>query len=312
MFVALPFVGPGGAVFPDDQFVRVYMQQYLGLGLYYFALALSVVYLAIDALLRDFRLWQKYLIAFAVVGSFFAFYNHGLLSDSKYLYHTPDITDWKTIDHAASEYRQEHGVMPDPAQVAERVELCSWSRGRMTGTLFPEERLRRVNELYPYLEGNNYVILIYRPLYMNVIYLCVLSVGFILLFFGYQYMKDPPQGAYIERIMFLFLIFCSLEILHAWSFVKSVEWGALAEVLSMGQYVSVVVLLLIAMFFGLRLRFISSVKGEFYETELASSPAGVVRWRDAIDNLVIRHFFDPRWFPKRVLAFPRRFNKGEE
>jgi hypothetical protein len=45
----------------------------------------------------------------------------------------------------------------------------------------------------------------------------VIGIGFILLFFGYQYMKDPPQGAYIEKMMFLFLLFCSMEILHAWS-----------------------------------------------------------------------------------------------
>ncbi|MGA9118721.1 MAG: hypothetical protein WB699_05105, partial [Bacteroidota bacterium] len=141
--------------------------------------------------------------------------------------------------------------------------------------------------------------------YMNVIYLCVLCVGFIFLFFGYQYMKDPPQGAYIERIMFLFLVSTSLEILHAWSFIKSVEWGTIADILQKGQYVSILVLVLLALFFSLRLRFIKSVKGEFYENELASRPAGVIRWRDAVDNLVIRHFLDPRLELRRVLAIPR-------
>ncbi len=307
VFAVFPFVGPGGSLFTDDPYARVYVQQYLGLGLYYFGLSLAIVYLAIDALLRDFRIWQKYVIALSIVAGFYIFHNYSLYSDPKFLYHTSDIADWKAIDYAATKYQKEQGVMPQPAEIAPVVELYSWREGQKTGTLFPEEKLRRVTELYPYLEGDNYIILVYRPLYMNVIYLCVLSVGFILLFFGYQYMKDPPQGAYIERIMFLFLILLSLEILHAWSFVKSVEWGALAEVLGMGQYVSVGVLALIGVFFTLRLRFISSVKGEFYEQELAVSPAGVVRWRDSLDNMVIRHFLDPEWLPRRVLAMPRRF-----
>lgn len=312
LFAAYPLIGPGALIWTDSPYARMVFLEYVSLGLYYLLLALGVVYLSVDALFRDYRTWQKYVLSSAIAGAFFLFYCHSIVFDPMAVYRTSDIADWKAIDHYAAQYQKDHGVRPTPIQIAQDVELFSWNQGRQIGTLFPEERLLRVTELYPYLEGENYLILLYRPLYMNVIYLCVLSVGFILLFFGYQYMKDPPQGAYIERIMFLFLIFCSLEILHAWSFVKSVEWGALAEVLSMGQYVSVAVLLLIAMFFGLRLRFISSVKGEFYETELASSPGGVVRWRDAIDNLVIRHFFDPRWFPRRVLAFPRRFDKGEE
>ena len=99
-----------------------------------------------------------------------------------------------------------------------------------------------------------------------------------------------------------------LFVSGACGLVYELVWSNhLAQVLGMGQYVSVGVLALIGVFFSLRLRFISSVKGEFYEQELAVSPAGVVRWRDALDNLVIRHFLDPQWLPRRVLAMPRRF-----
>ena len=141
---------------------------------------------------------------------------------------------------------------------------------------------------------------------MNAIYMCVLCMGFILLFFGYQYMKDPPQGAYIEKIMFLFLIFCCMEILHAWSFIKTVDWQTFSYVERLGKYVSVGILLLIAMFFGLRLRFITSVKGEFYEQELATSPTGITRWRDSLDNLVVEKFFNRKLLLGRMFATPTR------
>ena len=304
LFAAFPFLG--SLFFPRSSYFGFYFQEYISLGLYYVLLALAIVYLSVDAILREFTTWQKYAIAFAIVGSFYAYYNYPLLKDAKYLYSTPDIVEWKSVDNAVTSFANSNGgILPTADQIANQVELYSWSGTRRTGLLFPEDKLIRIEQILPYTQGDNYVILLWRPLYMNVIFVCVLCVGFILLFFGYQYMKDPPQGAYIERIMFLLLVFSSLEILHSWSFVKSLEWGPLADVLQKGQYVSVFVLLLMGLFFTLRLRFIKSVKGEFYENELASRPSGVVRWRDALDNLVIRHFLDPRLESRRVLAIPR-------
>jgi hypothetical protein len=132
----------------------------------------------------------------------------------------------------------------------------------------------------------------------------VVCLGLILLFFGYQYKKDPPQGAYIEKIMFMFLVLCSVEIFHSWSFIKSVEWEVYRHMLDIGQYVSIAVLLFITLFFGMRLRFITSVKGEFYEQEILSSPGAVTRWIDWIDELVIAHFFNRKALLGRMFVDP--------
>jgi len=158
-----------------------------------------------------------------------------------------------------------------------------------------EQLTNRVAQLYPYLTGdNNYVVLVARPLYVTIINMCIVSLGFVLLFFGYQYLKDPPQGAYIEKIMFLILGFCSMEILHSWSFVKSVEWQSFYEIMNVGQVISMAILLLIGVFFLLRLKFITSPKGVFYEKEIASSPGAVTRWRDMLDDLLLEHFLSGR------------------
>ncbi len=304
LFHIYNFVGPGALFFADNAFARLYYQQYVSLGFYFFVLALTIVYLAVDALFRDFKTVQKYVITLAIVGGFFGYYYHPFFTDPKAAHHTADILDWKTVEKAYTEYTQQFGIEPTPEALAERTEMYTWRNGQRVGILFPAERTKRIQELFPYLSGSNYLILVYKPLYMNVIYMCVLSVGFILLFFGYQYMKDPPQGAYIEKIMFLFLVFCSLEILHAWSFVKSLEWQAFADTMRIGQYVSIGVLLLIALFFALRLRFITSVKGEFYEHELAISPGAVTRWRDSLDNLVVEKFFDRKVLLGRMFVNP--------
>lgn len=278
--------------FLTSQFARLYFIEYISMGAYFLVLAFALIYLALDALFRDFRVLYKYLLAISIAGGFFAYYYHDVLADPNYLRTTGDAKTYKAIDTVHEAYVAEHGTEPSVETLAQLADLKLWSDGKAIGTLFQQEKLRVVTEFYPYLSGSNYIVLLLRPLYMNAIYMCVLCVAFILLFFGYQYMKDPPQGAYIDKIMFLFLIFCTMEIMHAWSFIKSVEWQSFYEMLNMGYVVSVFVLVLIGVFFGLRLRFIRSVKGEFYEQEILVSPATVTRWRDALDDLLVAHFFN--------------------
>jgi len=132
------------------------------------------------------------------------------------------------------------------------------------------------------------------------------------LFFGYQYKKDPPQGAYVDKIMFLFLLFCSMEALHALGYIYALEWSSsLMDVFSFGQYVTIAILLFMVLFFGLRLRFITSVKGEFYEHELVHNAQHITRWRDWVDNLVVHYFLNPKALRGRLLALWTETGKKE-
>jgi hypothetical protein len=132
----------------------------------------------------------------------------------------------------------------------------------------------------------------------------VLMIGWIILFFGYQYKKDPPQGAYVDKIMFLFLLICSMDIVHNWGFIKSIEWNSFGEIFRIGQYVTILIELLMVLFFSLRLRFITSVQGEFYEAELAAHPQQISRWRDWVDNMVLAKFFNFKIFNGRLFQNP--------
>lgn len=288
--------------FLSDQLARLQYFQYISAGLYFFLLTFAIGYLAIDLLFRDFRVLQKYLLTFAVVGGFFAYYYHPYLSDSRYLYKTEEIREWKELDNSFSRFQEQNGKAPN------EYELASFMRNAdapLLGRFDDREKFRRVSELFPYLAGSNYIILLLKPVYLNAIYMCVLSIGLILLFFGYQYKKDPPQGAYIEKMMFFFLLFCTLEVFHAWSCIKTIELQSFAQIVSLGQYLSAAVLACIAVVFGLRLRFITSAYGEFYEQEIVESPTSVTRWRDAFDNLVIAHFFNRNEFVGRFFVDPK-------
>jgi len=104
--------------------------------------------------------------------------------------------------------------------------------------------------------------------------------------------------------MFLFLILQSMDVLHNWGFIKSVEWGSMTELFIVGQYITILSELSMVLFFGLRLRFITSVQGEFYETELLTNPQSISRWRDLIDNYVLSHFFNYKIFNGRLFQNP--------
>jgi hypothetical protein len=257
----------------------------------------------IDSLLNDLRPYSKYLITVLIVGGTFGYYNHPFFQNPKYSYSTEDVVDYKAID-GSKELLQDLGKLsPSCSEIASLVDLGAWKGGVQVGTLFRDQKLRRISELLPYLSSEDgYIPLISKPLYLNNIYMSVLCVFFIFLYFGYQYRHDPPQGAYVEKIIFLFLPYCSLEILHHYAYIKSVEYATLVDVQQIGYYLTLLNLVLLLVFFGLRLRFITSVKGEFYERELVSDAEHISRWRDAIDNLVVRHFLNPKAIHGRLFA----------
>jgi hypothetical protein len=295
-----PFVGK--TIFPAHTFASFFFYQYVTSGIYFFILAMAIIYLVIDTLFNELKIITKYAITLLIVGSVFTYYYYPILENPKYLYTTEDILDFKAVAAASVQLANQGVTNPTAEDVAAIVHLPAWKDGKEVGILFQAEKVKRVAELLPYLEGSNYLSLLYKPVHLNVIYMNVLCIVFIFLFFGYQYKNDPPQGAYIEKIIFLFLPYCSLEIVHFFGYIMSVEHAAYLDYYRVGQYASLLNLVAFLIFFSLRLRFITSVKGEFYERELVSDSEHISRWRDGLDNLLVRHFLNPQTFHGRLFA----------
>ncbi len=276
-----------------DKYLPFIAVQYVK-GLYYAVFSFAVVYLVLDSLFRDLRVAHKYIATLIIVGGFFGSYFSSFLVNPRYGYTTPDIRDFLSVDKVHSNLVKTTGREPSAEEMASLLTLPAWHEDQPVGSLYPDKNLLRIKEIQAYIPGDNYSILLYKPINLYVIKMNILSGFFIILFFGYQYRKDPPQGAYIDKIMFLLLLFCSMEVFHAWSFIHTVEWEEYLQIFVIGQYVSIFILLLIAAFFGLRLRFVTSVAGEFYENELVHSAQHITRWRDWLDNIVLHYFFNPK------------------
>jgi hypothetical protein len=276
-----------------DVYLPFKIAQYIK-GIHYGVLAFAIVYLVIDSLFRDLRIFHKYAATAVIVFAFFISYFSSFLADPKYGYTTADIQDFRAVDRMYTTLINSTAKVPTPEEVAQQLSLPAWGDFQPVGKLYAENNLQRIKEIFAYLPGDNYNILLYKPIHVYVIKMNVVACFFIVLFFGYQYKKDPPQGAYVDKIMFLLLLFCSMEIFHAWSFIHTVEWEEFLQIFVIGQYITIFILLMLAMFFGLRLRFVTSVAGEFYENELVHSAQHITRWRDWLDNIVLHHFFNPK------------------
>ena len=304
VFHAKSFVGT--VLFASEPFARFYFFQYVSAGAYFFFLTFAVVYLALDVLFRPAPAWQKYIATFAVVGGFFLYHYHPMLTNPLHIYQSGEVKEYRALEKAYVELRTTDGTEPSAERMVDFLDVRLVDDLRAFGQMERPDRLQRVAELYPYFDSDEAKILVVRPLALNTISMSVLAIGFILLFFGYQYVKDPPQGAYIEKIMLALLIFLSMEILHAWSMATTPEWRSMLQMMSIGQYVSLAILFVVTVFFLLRLRFICSPKGEFYESEIASEPGAITRWRDALDNMLVAQFMNPHGILSRMFVDPSR------
>jgi hypothetical protein len=272
----------------DEPLARLLAYQYINESAYVLFFGFAICYVTIDVLFRDFRAYQKYLVTGAIVGGFFVYYYHPIIRNPMHLYSTNEIVEWKEVDRIAASYMQEHKTSPT---IDELTQTITSETAPMLSRYSSVERKDRVTWLCQYLAQDNYLTLLVKPLNENAIRMGILNVGLILLFFGYLYKKDPPQGAYIEKMMFFFLMLVSLEIFHNWSLMNVIEWDLSLQMIAIGELLSAFLLCVIALFFLLRLRFITTAYGEFYETELVESPTTITRWRDALDNYVLAHFF---------------------
>ena len=273
---------------------------------FFFFLALAITYLVIDSLFHELKTYLKYASVSIILTLFFGVYFHTIINDPLTVYKTEQIKQWKTLNEfvESSEEASEKQANGDRGSLAvllsNNVKLQSWENGVPIGDLYPDQNYSKIQELIPYLEGDNYQILIVKPIFIELVKINVLLVVLIIVFFGYQYAKDPPQGAYVDKIMFAFLLFSSMEILHNLAFIKSLEWSTWSDLFNFGQYVTISIEAVMVLFFSLRLRFISSVQGEYYETEIAVRPQQITRWRDWVDNMILAHFFNWKIFNGRM------------
>jgi hypothetical protein len=130
----------------------------------------------------------------------------------------------------------------------------------------------------------------------------VLSVLLLLWSSVRHYIVDSQKGAYVEKIAWCLILYCILEALHFYVYTKVKDHDSFIRIDLTGSYLSLVVMWILGGLFALRLHFIQSVEGSYYERHLVESADGITRWRDAADNWLLKEFMNTRDLDRRFLT----------
>jgi hypothetical protein len=99
----------------------------------------------------------------------------------------------------------------------------------------------------------------------------------------------------------ILLVYCLFEVLHNYAYTEVTESSKLMEIKNLGYYVTSIVMFSFLFLLTLRIRFVLSIEGRYYERALLSDASRVTRWRDAFDNWVLRQFMNAAELEQRFL-----------
>lgn len=288
------------ALFPDDRFAGHRYFQIVNGG---FGLLVQSSCLVGSAILMNTRIktWLAMTMVVISATTILASQLNPILFNIKYLYTTPDITDFRIIDRAWITLYQEKGNQARAEDVAERIKLSKWEGSKRVGDLSYVEAVERVKEIEPYLFGSNYNMLIYRPInslcwQMN----AIAGVG-VLMTILYWFFGGTPGGVYFERISVVVLSFCVFEVFHFSTYANLTSYSDYLNYFNIGAFLSLFTVVILALIFLMRLRFILSHEGQYYESRLARGGVQIAQWRDAFDDYILRRFFGGNPFKSRFL-----------
>jgi hypothetical protein len=282
-----------------------YAYQFQG-RMYYMLLSISVVYLFLDRLALLRRTYVKYLITLLIaIGACGAIY-HRYLENPDYLRDTTEIADFIKVRDAITVLKKAGSLDPSAEQVVNLIETKLAGGVKDSVGANYEGRLKSVVNALPYIRGEDYATLYWKPLHMDFFWMSVICTCFLVSSMAFKYIKDPPEGAYVEKIVWCLFAFCAFEALHAYAFTQIIRWEALLKAIELGRYVSFLIMTILLVLFAMRLRFVHTVEGNYYERRLLSDPSRISRWRDAFDNWVLKQFMNPGELDRRFLTQRRR------
>jgi hypothetical protein len=289
-----------GCFVVTNPWIDFYYHEYSWL-LYYLQLSLSIFYLVADQTIKSRLVYTKYLATFAVVASMWLIVFYPFLLDAKYLYNVADYRNFLAVRESMTRMQSRGSANPSNEEIASCTPL-TMTDVVPQGENIDKHKERYVAQLLDYVAGDNYALLIFKPLWLRCSGISLLNVFVLLWCVAYQYYVDRPGGAYMEKIVWCFLPYCVFEALHLFAFTKVTQWNALQTIMDVGICSSILVMWIQLFLFGFRLRFIKTIEGSYYEHRLLSDASRITRWRDAFDNWILKQFMNPGELDRRFLT----------
>lgn len=287
-----------GTIFwKDSPYSEITYHAYVGMMGYYFMLAVCLLYLSFDYFFHKLKTVKKYALTLLITLAIFLPLFSPYITEPLSLYGAEEYTKYIQLKTSYVNLQKESGKEPSNAELQQAV-LNGSAAVSLTDT--------EVEHLRVYLADGAETILFWKPLYVNFIYVNLFLVFVLALFVIHKYWNDKPHPAYLEKIAILFILWCSFDVFHNLVFITTNSLELYRTLFTISQYLSIFTILLLVYIFSIRLRFVLSASGKYYEEELLIHPEGITRWRDEIDSLVVNYFFSSKKLFGRLLTTTRR------
>jgi hypothetical protein len=290
----------GTAFFQSDRYSSVYYHEFVNKFGYNALLCIAVVYLIVDFLAQKRSTAAKYTISICVSAIMLVPLYYPYFKDPLHLYRTAEYSRYLEIKTAHDALLKEKATEPTKDEISQRVLKGRNAAIAPVGDQDRTREEREIQRLSGYIANGSELILFWKPLNLATLYINIMLVGMLIVFYFIKFFYDHPHGAYLEKIIFFLFFFSALEGLHAWAFTKSPTAQLYYSIHSIGQYLLVAVLLALVYVCSVRLRFLVSPIGKYYERQIVARPEMISRWRDEIDRLVLKSFLRNPPFAERL------------
>jgi len=279
-----PFIG--SALFTGVHNAPFYYHFYVNkIGLH-FLFIFPVCYVVFDFFLLHKSTTMKYLFSSMVSAIVIVILFGSLLISPLSLRNVPEYVRFQHLKSVSSSLEKELGRTPSQEEIG-----AAWvNEERVKDAGDPDPQREQISVLMQYLQGGGESVLFWRPVELRCIYAEIVALIIISVFLIASYMSHISYSAYFDKVLILFLAVTVLEMVHRIGYIQTTSQALYLSFFRIGEYFSIMILVVLAYVFDLRLRFSSSVTGRYYEAALEHSPGMITRWRDELDNLILRTF----------------------
>jgi hypothetical protein len=192
----------------------------------------------------------------------------------------PDYVDYGRLQTAAKDSRAD--------QLTERYMQIAAGAGTL---MTKDEAAARVADLSPYLANRGATQLFWQPADRRLNTINTICFLLMLTFFAVFYRRTKPSGAYLDKTYLGMAVFILMEIVHTFGSIDSKGQAEFLAMYEIGQYFTIALLLYFVLIFDLKLNFVTSPAGRYYEHAIYTDPTKVMVFRDGIDRIIQFVFF---------------------
>ena len=280
----------GKSIFTNTKYVDFYHYVYVNtLGLSFIHL-FTIFYIVVDYLFGNWKIGMKYLISLSLSSLLIILLFFPYLINPLSLVEENDYTNLQSLKQLQQSFIKQNNREPNTQELATLLAASQSNEQIQTG-ITDESALAIVKDLQEFLKEGGDNAVFWRPLHIGSIYVNLIILALIAIALFYIYFSEKPYSAYTDKILLLFFIFGFFEILHYVGYINSISSDTLEFVYETGQYFTILCLLLMVYTFDLKLRFVFSATGKYYEQIIQHTPERVTRWRDEFDTLILNSFF---------------------